>query len=170
MNCLNCEIEIPKTSHNRKFCSRSCFFIYNKNIKREHTEENKIKMIERANKLNTLGLENTGGRCKWYVVEGVKAQGRYELAYLLNLLFSESCLPNRCKQIKTPLGGYTPDFEFNDMFIEIKSSYTINKPEQIKRILWVSKNVKRVKIIQLKKEEVKLYLSRYNIKNFMLQK
>ena len=59
---------------------------------------------------------------------------------------------NICKPIKTPTGFYTPDFESDDCFFEIKSTYTIEesrKSGQMKKIKWVCKNVKKVKVIIL---------------------
>jgi hypothetical protein len=62
--------------------------------------------------------------------------------------------------LKTDLGTYTPDFEFPDFYVEVKSrftydvligksSYSKNKksnPNQLEKLIYISKNVKKVRI------------------------
>ena len=100
-------------------------------------------------------------RQKRYVVEGLKCQGRTEKGYIDELVYNKSILPTKPSRIKTPFGYYTPDFEFKNEYIEIKSPKTFkvmlgqtswieNKPlsdKQYKKILWVNTNVKPVHII-----------------------
>ena len=100
-------------------------------------------------------------RQKRYVVEGLKCQGRTEKGYIDELVDIKSALPTKPSRIETPFGYYTPDFEFETEYIEIKSPKTFNvmlgltswikdKPlsdKQYKKILWVNMNVKPVHII-----------------------
>ena len=97
-------------------------------------------------------------RQKRYVVEGLKCQGRTEKGYIDELVDIKSSLPTKPSRIETPFGYYTPDFEFETEYIEIKSPKTFkimlgqtswieNKPlsdKQYKKILWVNMNVKPV--------------------------
>jgi hypothetical protein len=100
-------------------------------------------------------------RQKRYIVEGLKCQGRTEKGYIDELVDNKSILPTNPSRIKTPHGYYTPDFEFENEYIEIKSPKTFkvmlgqtswikNHPlsdKQYKKILWVDTNVKPVHII-----------------------
>lgn len=95
--------------------------------------------------------------------------GTYEVAYLQSLLDNKQTLPNiNKKRYKTPYGSYTPDFEFEDRFVEIKSEFTIKvskgiinykngeKSKQWKKIEWLNKNLKKVEVIVLKQKDVKI--------------
>lgn len=104
-----------------------------------------------------------GGRCKFFNVAGLRAQGRYELAYILNLINNGLKLPKKAKTITTPYGFYTPDFEFEDCFVEIKSTYTIKTSKslgQMKKIKWVDTNIKKIKIIILTETKSKRNIKR----------
>ncbi len=126
-----------------------------------YTDEYREKVSKRTKLLwknGEMNFENKGGRCKWFDIDGVLLQGRYELYYyLLN-----NKEPIKCKHnIKTPYGWYRPDFEYNDIFIEIKSKYTIKtsvKNGQMKKIKWVSNNIKKVSIVILDESTVADYL------------
>jgi len=79
-------------------------------------------------------------------------------------------LPNNTNSINTPHGVYYPDFEYDDKFIEIKSSYTYDVLlgkipsrfngkydfKQIKKIKWVNENVKPVDVIIVSRNGNKL--------------
>jgi len=89
--------------------------------------------------------------------------GSYEVAYLQDKINKNLPLPlpNK-KKIKTPVGWYTPDFEYENTFIEIKSEFTLvrSKEEigkdggnQWDKIQWVNKNVKPVEVVVLEKKE-----------------
>lgn len=123
------------------------------------SDEDREARRQRAIKVNTKGFENKGGRCKFYNIDGITLQGRYELYYYLY----NNKLPTKPKlQIKTPYGWYRPDFEYQDCYIEIKSTYTIKtatKSGQLRKIAWISKNIQRVKIIVLDIRDVEKYLS-----------
>lgn len=60
---------------------------------------------------------------KWYVVNGIKCQGKVEKA-VAELLFEKEILFSRGKAIKTPYGNYTPDFETQEYFIEVKGLHS----------------------------------------------
>lgn len=60
---------------------------------------------------------------KWYVVNGIKCQGKVEKA-VAELLFEKEISFSRGKAIKTPHGNYTPDFETQNYFIEVKGLHS----------------------------------------------
>lgn len=99
--------------------------------------------------------KQTGGICKFFYINGLKCQGTFEKWYATQH-YNENLVNG--VSIKTPYGSYTPDFEDNDTLLEIKSEYTYEilvglrmnhymNSKQYDKILWVSKNVKPVKII-----------------------
>lgn len=107
-------------------------------------------------------------KVKFYVVEGLKCQGRKEVKYLKECIRYHWDLPTKAKKVSTPIGFYTPDFEHPDRYIEIKSLHTlevcigkvgykgIDEPSdlQFRKICWVAKNIKPVHmIIYLGKDE-----------------
>lgn len=114
--------------------------------------------------------KQTGGYCKYYKVHGLRCQGTYEKKYIEHLKQHNNKLPNNTNSINTPYGVYYPDFEYDDKYIEIKSSYTydvlIGKIpsrfngkydfKQIKKIKWVNENVKPVDIIVINRNGDKL--------------
>lgn len=126
------------------------------------SESQREDLRNRAKAINEKGFENKGGRCQFYQVDGVLLQGRYELAFYLGCTDK----PKRGPRIKTPFGWYSPDFEFEDKFVEIKSTYTIKTciaNGQFKKIVWVRKNIKKVEIKVLNEEEILLFLKQYDI-------
>lgn len=135
----------------------------NKGVKLNISEQTRANIKQRITELNKRGFDNKGGRCKFYDIEGVILQGRYELYYYL----CNNKEPQKItKSIQTPHGWYRPDFEHNGQFVEIKSTYTIKtalKSGQLKKIAWVSKNIKSVKILVINETEVEIYLKQnYN--------
>jgi len=126
------------------------------------SESQREDLRNRAKKNNERGFENKGGRCQFYQVDGIVLQGRYELVYYLGC--SEK--PKRAPRIKTPFGWYSPDFEFEDRFVEIKSIYTIKTciaNGQYKKIAWVRKNIKNIEIKVLNEEDSRLFLLQHDI-------
>lgn len=120
------------------------------------TEEHRQKLRDRIAKTNAKGFVNKGGRCKHYTFRGIRAQGRYELIYLIRQLKLGVDI-SRAKPIKTPFGWYTPDYDLGNHYVDVKSTYTIRtclKNGQIRKILWVRKHIKRVKLVVLKEKEV----------------
>ena len=106
-----------------------------------------------------------GGRCKFYRVNGISIQGRYELYYILNN-------PNLkgSKSIRTPFGFYTPDFDNGMEFIEIKSKFTVKicfNGIQYKKIKWVRKNLKNVRIVILDEKTVNCFLKNVDLSQYV---
>lgn len=133
-----------------------------KGIKQNLTPEQRQARKDRIAKVNAKGFENKGGRCKFFNINDVVLQGRYELYYYL--LHNKE--PQKVtKSILTPYGWYRPDFEHNEQYVEIKSTYTIKtalKSGQLKKIAWVSRNIKAVKILVINETEVETFLNTYN--------
>jgi len=95
---------------------------------------------------------------KIYTVCGLKCQGNAEKNYIEYLFNNKFILPTKPKGIKTSLGFYFPDFEFEDRFIEIKSDYTYSllfttNQKQLEKIKEVSK-LKPVEIIIFQKNKI----------------
>ena len=100
-------------------------------------------------------------KVKIFLESGLKCQGKREVQYIKELKKANKSLPKKAEAHETPFGKYTPDFEFPDKFIEIKSTTTFlcaiglctfkgkGKPSdlQFKKIQWVAKNIKPVDII-----------------------
>lgn len=131
-----------------------------KGVKRNYSEEHKNNIRKHLKRLNEKGFENKGGRCKWYEYKGLKVQGRYELYFIMTSKLNLT-KPTR---IKTPYGFYTPDFEAEDFYIEIKSTYTFKicrKTNQFKKIKWVNDNIKKVKIKIIQENVVENYLKKH---------
>lgn len=96
-----------------------------------------------------------GFNCKLYDTIIGTVQGKSELEYINSLIKNKEILPKIPKGIKTPFGTYYPDFEFEDKYIEIKSTFTFDvfngkfekfKNKQKEKLIWVSKNIKPVNI------------------------
>lgn len=97
----------------------------------------------------------------WYVSNGLRCQGKKELRFIKECVRYKKTLPIKADRIKTPDGYYTPDFEYYEEYIEIKSLGTfkvmlglqaykgIGEPSdlQFRKIKWVAKNVKPIAII-----------------------
>ena len=97
----------------------------------------------------------------WYICEGLKCQGKKELRFLKECVRYKKTLPIKADRIQTPDGYYTPDFEYYEEYIEIKSLGTfkvmlgleaykgIGEPSdlQFRKIKWVAKNIKPIAII-----------------------
>lgn len=134
-----------------------------KGVKRNFSEEHKNNIRKHLKRLNERGFENKGGRCKWYEYKGLKVQGRYELYFLM----TSKLKLTKPKPIKTPFGFYTPDFETNDFYIEIKSTYTFKtcrNTKQFDKIKWVNDNIKKVKIKIIQETVVENYINKNKIK------
>lgn len=134
------------------------------------------KQIERWSKYNDKEREKfkqkllkyglKGGKSKWFEYNGIKAQGTYELYYLMNLSIEElDNIKTKRRWINTPFGKYMPDFEFEENFVEIKSEYTLSA-EQFKKIEWVSENVKEVLIIIYEQKEIEKFFKKIKLSKF----
>lgn len=105
-------------------------------------------------------------KIKFYSFEGLKCQGKKELRFLKECVRYKKPLPIKPERIKTPDSYYTPDFEYPEMFIEVKTlgsfraclglesfrGQTVISDLQWRKIKWVALNVKPIHIV--------IYLSR----------
>ena len=129
--------------------------------KREDAKEIKQKQVNSRIEKNNGIYHNGPGRCKEFLVGGLKCYGTAEKKYIEILIENNLDLPKKpTSSIKTKYGAYTPDFEFNNFYIEVKStftydvlrgksSYSKNKksnPNQLKKLLYISENIKPIKI------------------------
>jgi len=126
--------------------------------KREDSKEIYQKSID--TKIQKYGKSSGHGKCKYYKVDEVICYGLSEKKYIDYLYSNNLELPKNTNAIKTPIGYYTPDFEFEDFFIEVKSTFTFNvligiqsysktkksNPLQLEKIKWISDNIKPIKI------------------------
>lgn len=119
---------------------------------------------------NNNGLYSKGpGLCKEYVINDIFCYGSFEKKYIEILCSNQEKLPTNVKSsIVTKYGTYTPDFEFPDFFVEVKSKFTYDvlmgiksysknrksSPDQLNKIKWISENVKKVKIAIVDKETI----------------
>lgn len=141
-----------------------------KSIKKTHwsKSENKDEILSKIVKtrIEKHGKNHFTGRCKEFIIAGIKCDGKYEEKYIKYLIDNNLKLPKNGNTIKTPYGTYTPDFEFDDCYIEIKSPFTFDvligkksysknrksNEKQLNKIKWVNKNLKRVKILIISNE------------------
>lgn len=112
-------------------------------------------------------------------VGGLKCQGKKEILYIESLIENNLQLPSKPLKISTPYGDYSPDFEFEDKYVEIKSTGTLKvlmgEKEYIKgsglslkqkeKIEWVHNNIKPVEIIVYKNDKV---VQKNNIFNLLI--
>lgn len=121
-------------------------------------EEHKLKIsIEHKGKKK----KKKKSKVKFYVFEKLKCQGKKELRFLKECFRYKKTMPTKAKRIFTPYGFYTPDFEYPDRYIEIKSLETFKvclglksykgltklSDKQFKKIKWVAKNIKPLEFI-----------------------
>ena len=100
-------------------------------------------------------------KVRWHTFKNLKCQGRKELRYLKECARYKRELPIKPERVKTPFSYYTPDFEYPDRYIEIKSKHTfdvcrglvaykgLGEPsgKQWQKILFTAKNIKPIEII-----------------------
>lgn len=127
--------------------------------------ENSIEKIRKATKKNwgngIYDSNNYGGNARLYEIDGRICKGKNEKKFVLENKENNPWVLNKVDSIITPYGVYTPDFENKNFYIELKSTHTYdvlmglydykkNKKgnlNQLKKINWVSENIKEVKII-----------------------
>jgi len=132
---------------------------------RPELEEQRRKSGARTRARKEANGEYLGGCCKLYTIAGLRCQGNWERMYIEGLVKKKQALPFKAKTIKTSYGYYTPDFEYKNHFVEIKSTYTFDvcigkkkgwngkkETKQLRKIIWVSENVKPVHILVLDKK------------------
>lgn len=113
----------------------------------KHSPETVAKILNHAN-------------CKRFIVKGLSCQGNWEKIYIENC--DDSNLPTNPKYVKTPIGLYIPDFEYEDRFVEIKSTFTYaffmktkvnfrnpSTTNQRDKIIWTGSNIKPVQLLIL---------------------
>jgi hypothetical protein len=103
---------------------------------------------------------------KWYEINGIRCQGKLELA-VASILLGLHVPFERGKAIQTPHGKYSPDFDCGRFFIEVKGQNTWLKAcgvvplmdnardpklaeisdNSLKKMEWVDKNVKPVYVL-----------------------
>jgi len=129
--------------------------------KRDDAKEIKKKQVESRIK-NNGGLYHKGsGRCKEFEVKGIKCYGTYEKKYIEILIHNNLQLPSKPKcSINTIYGKYTPDFEFDDFYVDVKSIFTykvligeasysknkVSNPNQLNKMIELCKSGKKIKI------------------------
>lgn len=142
---------------------------------RKHTLNSKHKISNSLFK--NCNRTVTGSKSQFIETILGKVQGSFELAYLQRCINNHSSLPQKATSVRTPMGVYFPDFEYEDRFVEIKSPFTwdvcrgfeknpkgVKSDLQYQKIQWTSKTVKPVEIVILSQIEV-LPLFRQAIKN-----
>ena len=103
---------------------------------------------------------------KWYEIDGIKCQGKLELA-VATILLELGVTFSRGTAITTPYGRYTPDFDCGSFFVEVKGQNTWLKAcgivpmmenarnpklaeisdNSLLKMKWVDKNIKTVYIL-----------------------
>jgi hypothetical protein len=135
--------------------------------KRDDSKEIKKKQVESRIE-NNGGLYHKGsGRCKEFEVEGIKCYGTYEKKYIEILINNNLQLPIKPKcSINTIYGKYTPDFEFDDFYVDVKSIFTykvligeaiysknkVSNPNQLNKMIEICKSGKKIKIALVENE------------------
>lgn len=129
--------------------------------KRDDAKEIKEKQVKSRIKNNGGTYSKGPGRCKEFEVDGLKCYGTFEKKYIEILIRNGMDLPKKPdSSVITKYGSYTPDFEFDDFYIEVKSPFTYDvlmgrssyskerdsNPDQLKKMIHVSKNIKKIKI------------------------
>ena len=103
--------------------------------------------------------KNSGGRCKWFTVDGRKVQGTWErdFALLLEKNNIEWIRPNVpfVYEMEGKIKRYTPDFYLvkYDIFIEVKGWWWRNDKEKMKLVIKQHPELKkRIKILRTYKK------------------
>lgn len=116
-------------------------------------------------------------RPKKTTLKGLKCGSNKELRFLKECI-KKNTLPSKPVRIETPYGYYTPDFEFPDKYIEVKSLHTFKvmlgeksyikdgkvSDLQFQKIKWVANNIKKIDII-LYLSKTDKYISPLDISN-----
>lgn len=122
-----------------------------------------------------ISIKNGVIKSGWYEIFGKYVQGKSELLFISRRkeLVENGKIIFHPKSIKTPYGYYRPDFEIDGVIYEIKSSFTFRQlfmvdfsneervdKIQLKKMIWISKNVKPINIIIVDRDKKyeKVYL------------
>lgn len=137
---------------------------------RKHQERSKKKISKSGRKAwENEGRQAVSNHSLTYNTTIGRLLGKWEVAYAQSFASSGKDIPKRCRiRIRTPYGTYQPDFELDGEYIEIKSPFTLalgngEFPEmkaksninQMKKLKYVSENIKRVRIVVLSPSQVK---------------
>lgn len=124
---------------------------------------NKEDIIQRGilTKIEKYGKSNGLGKCIQFLVNGLVCDGTHEKFYIEWLLSEDEDIPVGVNSIKTDIGFYTPDFEFDEYYVDVKSIFTLkvllgfssysktkkSNPKQLLKIKYINDNIKPIKII-----------------------
>lgn len=133
---------------------------------RKHSNNTRKKMS--GSQLNNKNRVSTTGPKSRYIMTVIgNVQGSYEVAYLQQIYERGTILPSIGRAVHTPYGSYIPDFSTDAEYVEIKSKFTwnvcrgletnqkgIKSDIQYRKIKWVDKYVKPVKVVVMTDSEV----------------
>jgi hypothetical protein len=172
---------IDKVEHQRqidKFSEGIRNTSYKKRVSEKMKDNNwsnridKDEIIQKSilTKIEKYGKSNGLGKCKQFIVENLICDGTHEKFYIEYLLLEGKNLPTNTKSIKTDFGYYTPDFEFDEFYVDIKSTFTLkvllgfssysktkkSNPKQLSKIKYINENIKPIKIllVDVKQNEI----------------
>jgi len=123
------------------------------------------KRSEQIKKLNSY-------RCLHIIFEGLRCESSLELYFLQQINLLNLPLPTRPTYIVTPDGWYFPDFEYKDHYVEVKCNFSLKRSTrngQMKKIEWVSKNIKPVMIVNLDEWYIEDYIREVSRRGFKLE-
>lgn len=125
--------------------------------------DDKEDIIKRSilTKIEKYGKSNGLGKCIQFLVNGLVCDGTHEKFYIEWLSSEGKDIPISVNSIKTDIGFYTPDFEFGEYYVDIKSIFTLkvllgfssysktkkSNPKQLLKIKYINDNIKPIKII-----------------------
>lgn len=123
----------------------------------------KSEIIQKSisTKIEKYGKSNGLGRCEEFIVGNLLCDGTHEKFYIESILSKGDGLPINTEPIKTEFGYYKPDFEYDDFFVDVKSTFTLkvllglssysknkkSNPKQLLKIKYISENIKPIRII-----------------------
>jgi hypothetical protein len=121
-------------------------------------------------KIEKYGKPNVVGKCSQFLVNGLLCDGTHEKFYIECLLSEGKDMPVSANSVKTDIGFYTPDFEFDEYYVDVKSIFTLkvllgfssysktkkSNPKQLLKMKYINDNIKPIKIILVDIMENKL--------------
>jgi hypothetical protein len=143
--------------------------IKNNNWSKRSDKEDIIQKVI-LTKIKKYGKSNGLGKCRQFLVNGLVCDGTHEKFYIEYLISEGKDIPINVNSIKTELGFYTPDFEYDEYFVDVKSIFTLkvllglssysktkkSNPKQLLKMKYINDNIKPVKIILIDIKESKL--------------
>ena len=124
-----------------------------------------------------------GPKAKRSKVAGLKCGSNKEARFVKECIRYKRLMPIKAKRIETPIGHYTPDFEYPTEYIEIKSLHTFlvcvgvktyrntGTPSSLQwdKIQWVAKAKKPVRIIVYLSRRESIPSTLYNATNVTIE-